>query len=258
MNIALIGAGRVARYLGHRLKEDGHAISIVYSRTLQHAKNLATALQTEFTDDLSALPSETDVFLVSISDDATPDIASKLRLNKQLLVHTAGSLPIEVLAHSGTPNFGILYPLFSFSGNEVKENRTIPLLIEASNTETLQGIQRLAMSITDRVLESSHNQRLLLHLAAVFANNFSNHLFSISDDLLKKNELSLDLLLPMLANTVESLKTHTPKDMQTGPAQRGDSSTMQKHLEMLSNRPDLQNVYKALSESILRTKNQHE
>jgi predicted short-subunit dehydrogenase-like oxidoreductase (DUF2520 family) len=253
MKIALIGAGRVARFLGHRLQAQGHEITGVYSRTQAHAVKLASELQCEHTASLHALKLTCDVVLISVSDDAIAPIASQLKLKEQLVLHTAGSLSIDLLSQTESPRYGTLYPLFSFTGEPIPANIQIPFLIESNNTNSHTILRNLAEQISDRVQDSTHNQRLLFHLAAVFANNFSNQLFALSDELLAANGLTLDLLLPMLSHQVEQLKKELPKNMQTGPALRGDTGTIERHLAMLNDRPDLQEIYTILTASIQRT-----
>ena len=253
MKIALIGAGRVARYLGHRLQSEGHTLTGVYSRTETHAKLLGAELNCGSTATLKQLNLDCDIVLMALSDDATAAVASQLKLEKQLLLHTAGSLSIDLLAAAGSPNFGTLYPLFSFSGEVVPKDLQIPFLIETSNEASKLVVRSMAEQISDRVQESTHAQRLVLHLAAVFANNFSNHLFGLSEELLNHKSLTLDLLLPMLTHQVLQLKSKHPAALQTGPAIRGDKGTMQRHLDMLADRPDLQAIYSLLSDSIQRT-----
>jgi predicted short-subunit dehydrogenase-like oxidoreductase (DUF2520 family) len=251
MRITLIGSGNVATHLGAALKNAGHQIIQVYSRNLQHAALLAYHIKAEAIDDLQQISAETDVFIISVKDDAVETIAQEISSYKKLILHTSGSTDISVLLKY-TDKAGVLYPLQTFSRDKELNFREVPLCIEGANPAITATIKELAQTISNNVSEVNSTQRRVLHLAAVFACNFPNYLYNIAQGLLAQHQLDFDLLKPLIAETADKVQRQMPAKVQTGPAVRNDELTMNKHLEMLQNQPALQQIYKILSQGIIK------
>lgn len=244
LSIVLIGAGNVASHLGPALQAAGHSISHVFSGTLTNATALAARVGATAVDDLSALPRTADLFLISIKDDALPEVAANLRLDNALVAHTSGTKPLSVL-EGVSSNTGVFYPLQTFSKSKAVELREVPFLIEGPEL-----LEALALQLSDTVQRINSEQRKQLHVAAVFACNFTNHLYAIADSLLEENKLSLDLLRPLIKETAAKIEHATPAEMQTGPAVRNDTNVLAEHLELLKQHPEWQQLYALLSNDI--------
>jgi predicted short-subunit dehydrogenase-like oxidoreductase (DUF2520 family) len=246
--IILIGAGNVATQLGIALHNAGYKISQVYSKTKSSSSVLAKKLKAESINDLKKLDIDAAVYIIAVKDDAIADVAKQLKLKDQIVVHTSGSISIDVLKKS-SENYGVFYPLQTFTKNKKVNFKNVPLCIEGNNKATSTTLQYFAKSISSNVKVISSDQRKVIHLAAVFACNFSNHMYTLADDILKQNKLSLDLLKPLIAETAEKIKTNSPVKVQTGPAMRGDKKVMEEHLKMLKDKK-LKEMYKIISKDI--------
>jgi predicted short-subunit dehydrogenase-like oxidoreductase (DUF2520 family) len=251
--IILIGAGNVATQLGITLYNSGYLISQVYSRTKKSTTALAEKINAEAITDLKKLDTNAAIYVIAVKDDAIADIVKKLNLKNKIVVHTSGSVPIHILKNI-SKNYGVFYPLQTFSKDKKVDFKTTPICIEANNPVTARTLKYFARSISNKVQEISSDQRKTIHLAAVFANNFSNHLYSIAEDILTKNKLSFDLLKPLIEETAGKIKNNSPAKMQTGPAIRGDKKTIDAHLKLLKKDKRIKAIYKILSESILHHK----
>lgn len=251
MRITLIGSGNVATHLGAAFKNAGHQIVQVYSPNLQHAALLAYHIKAEAIDDLQQINPNTDVFIISVKDDAIEDIAQQLPVHNRLMLHTSGSTDINVLLKY-TTNAGVFYPLQTFSRTKEINFWNVPLCLEGADDAIIKTITELAQTVSNNVYPVNSAQRRVLHLAAVFACNFPNYLYSIAQGLLADNQLDFDLLKPLIAETADKVQQQLPAAVQTGPAVRNDTSTMNKHLEMLKGEPALQQIYEILSQGIIK------
>jgi predicted short-subunit dehydrogenase-like oxidoreductase (DUF2520 family) len=247
-NIVFIGAGNVATQLGLALKTAGHSILQVYSKHLPSALQLAEKLKCASTTSLDKILPNADIYIISVKDDAIANVAAHLKLNNKMVVHTSGSISMNSLEDC-SKNYGVFYPLQTFSKSKKADFKNVPICLEAANKYTFNTIEILAKSISNNIHKISSEQRIKIHIAAVFACNFSNHFYAIANDILKSNHLSLDLLKPLIAETAEKIKNNSPKEMQTGPAIRGDKKTMNKHLKIITNKTH-QQLYKLISKSI--------
>ena len=254
MKISLIGSGNVATHLGKAFQSAGHEIAEVCSRSAENAALLAASLKASALTDLSALSHEVDLLLIAVRDDAIENILAGLNFRKTIVAHTAGSIPMEILGGS-SPNYGVFYPFQTFSKIREPELSGLPLCIEASNLETLENLEVLAKSINGRPYRTASAQRQVLHLAAVFACNFSNHLYAVAERLLEQNRLPFDLLRPLIKETAAKALDVSPREAQTGPAARGDRKVIAGHLALLEGQPGLKELYSALTESIFRQYN---
>jgi predicted short-subunit dehydrogenase-like oxidoreductase (DUF2520 family) len=249
IKITIIGAGNLATQLGLTLYNEGYFISQIYSRNLKNASLLAKKIKGEAITDLKNLSSDSSIYIIAVKDDAIESVAGQLNFKDKIVVHTSGSIPIDVLKHC-SKNYGVFYPLQTFSKEKSVDFKTIPVCIEANNSKTSTTLQYFAKSISENVKKVNSEQRKKIHLAAVFACNFSNYMYVVAEKILKKDKLSLDLLKPLIEETASKIKNYSPSVVQTGPAIRNDKKTMVAHIKLLSKEKDLQKIYTLLSESI--------
>jgi predicted short-subunit dehydrogenase-like oxidoreductase (DUF2520 family) len=250
--IAIIGSGRIAWHLGRRLKAKGLPLSQVISRTAQHAENLARTLQCAWSDEWTALAPDTDLAIIAVRDDAIGGVAEQVAkaAPQTLFVHTSGATPGTILAPF-CARFGVFYPLQSFSYDRVPVWSKIPFCVDANSAEDLLLLKKIAKQIGNLLYQVDDKQRAALHVAAVFANNFSNHCFAIAEKLLEEKELPFELLHPLMEETLAKALQNAPALMQTGPAVRGDQETIQRHLNLLSGHPEWQQLYSSMTDNII-------
>ena len=248
MKIALIGAGNVATCLGPRLKEAGHEITAVYSRTVESARILADRLGATYTTDIKQVPAS-DVVIVMLKDDALKELAPAIAgsLNSALLLHTAGSVPMDIWREAGAKKYGVLYPMQTFSKESRIDWNQVPLFIEGSSDQTLNSIRQLALTISPDVTSLSSEGRKKLHLAAVFTCNFSNHMYAIAEQLLASEGVPFRVMLPLVRETARKVESIKPQDAQTGPAVRGDRQVIDEHLALLKDSPEYAELYRLIS-----------
>ena len=254
MNIVLLGSGNVATHLSAALDHAGYNISQVWSRSRANAKLLAERFHADYTDSLNDLDRGADLYIISVIDDAIPtlvkDLSKLVDASKGIWVHTSGTTSIHVF-EGFLENHGVFYPLQTFSKSKPVDFKAIPLLVEASNNEVLESLKKIASKLSDRVEEATSDQRKSLHIAAVFACNYTNYLYAIAQELLEDHQLDFDLIRPLIKETADKIQTHNAKEVQTGPAIRGDVSIIKEHLTFLEDRNEWQEVYKLLSDRLL-------
>src|SRR5574344_379470 len=255
MRIVLIGAGNVATSIGGALKAAGHEISALYSRTEQSAKELSEKLRVPYTTSLNKLPHDADIYISMLKDDALMQLAPEIvALNrKALFVHTAGSLPLSLWKDAGAEKYGVLYPMQTFSKGKRVDIQNVPLFVEGSCEQVLQERMHMAKSLSKNVKELDSESRKRLHIAAVFACNFTNRMYAISNVLLEESGVDFKVMLPIIEETAEKVATLPPSQAQTGPAIRGDLRVMDSHLESLKSHPDFAEIYKLVSDNILKS-----
>lgn len=251
--IAMIGAGNVGWHLAQELEKAGHIICSVFSQQEEHALKLQKQLYSaEIASGFNYSASRAEVFILCIKDDAVAEAARLLTLPPNaILLHTSGSLPLEVLREAGTEKTGVFYPLQTFSKHKKVSFTNLPVCIETTNHDVLPVLQQIGKSISKQVYEISSADRSILHVAAVLACNFSNHLWAMADAILKDRELPLQLLQPLIKETLNKALSKGPANSQTGPAVRGDQHTITRHIQLLEDDyPEWVEVYKALTASI--------
>jgi predicted short-subunit dehydrogenase-like oxidoreductase (DUF2520 family) len=248
MNIVIIGSGNTATVLGAKLLEAGHKILQVISRQKVHAGRLAEELHAGWSTDISAIQREADFYLAALSDDALYGLGDRLSLPGKLIAHTAGTVPREVLAKVSGRN-GVFYPLQSLR-KEIRPFPEIPILIDAAKHKDLAAMTGLARTISGNVREAGNAERLKLHLAATMVNNFTNYLYTLAAGFCHQEKVDFSLLLPLIRETAGRLSHFHPRDIQTGPAIREDESTIQKHLDLLYNYPEMTEFYKLFTNKI--------
>lgn len=254
MRISFIGAGRVAHHLVHALKQR-HQIIQIYSQGFVHAQKLATEVKAEAVHTFAELSAEIDVLIIAVSDSAISDVIQHVHayLPNTLIVHTSGSTDIEKLTKVHA-RAGVFYPLQTFSLDREVEWYSTPLFIEATHLEDLNTLLQLANELSQRVYQYNSAQRLSLHLAAVFACNFSNYCYDMAQQIVEAEQVDFSLLYPLILETADKATKHDPKTMQTGPAMRGDQNILKMHGQLLAgaDRKDLQNIYVLLSEGVFK------
>jgi len=249
MQISLIGAGNLATQLAPALAAKGHRFLQVYSRTEESAGLLAGILGCEAVTRPELIRPGADLYICALKDDALSMILPRLDIGNGLLVHTAGTISMDVLS-AYTTDYGVFYPLQTFSKLRRVDFSIVPFFIETARPESLDLLRELAQCLSEKVIPADSDQRRQLHLAAVFANNFVNYLYGIAEELVQEKGLDFKYLLPLIEETANKVQTLSPVLAQTGPAVRFDHAVMDHQLESLKNHPDLQKLYEYLSQGI--------
>jgi len=251
MKVTLIGAGNLATQLGKSLKKAGVIISQVYSRTEDSARTLGELLEAEWLTDIKALHDEADIYIFSVKDSVLCELISEVCKSRgdKLFLHTAGSMPMSCFEGKAL-HYGVFYPMQTFSKTKDVDFERIPVFIEGNSIETEDVIRSLANKLTQRVIRLSSADRKYLHLAAVWACNFTNYCYTVASDILGEHGIPFDVMLPLINETTEKIQKISPKEAQTGPAVREDRNVMSKQLELMNGKEDLQELYKMLSKGI--------
>ena len=251
-NIVIIGSGNLATQLALALDEKGIHVKQVYSRSLESARILAEKVNAGFTNDLLQLDTNADLYVIAVKDTAIQEVLENIRLREdQLIAHTAGSVPMNIL-EGFTANYGVFYPLQTFSKSRKVDFSDIPICIEANHPSNLMELENLGKKLSKTVSQINSDERKTLHLAAVFTNNFVNHFYSIGAEILHDKKLDFELLKPLIRETAAKIETLHPVEAQTGPAKRNDQTIIGLHLKMLQNKPEYQKIYSFVTESIFQ------
>ena len=251
MKLVIIGSGNAATVLGRKIKAADHTIMQVTGRNETAVKELAAELECNANTDAARIDHSADMYIVALTDKALPQLHQWLQLDKKLVVHTAAAVPKDVLQQV-SKNYGVLYPLQTLR-KEQKALPDIPFLVDGNSADDLALVQDFANTISNKVLVAGDELRLRMHVAAVFAGNFTNHLYVLAEDFCKKEQIDFSLLLPLINETAHRLQSLSPQQSQTGPALRRDSMTIDKHLEILNAYPELKKMYELLTESIQKS-----
>lgn len=249
MRIVIIGAGNVATHLATAFSKKDHTIAQIYSRTTTTALKLAKKIGCNYTTKPDKIIRNADLYVISVSDKAISTIIESIKVNEKLIVHTAGSISIEVFKKKFR-NYGVLYPLQTFSKFKSVDFKSIPFCIEANSEKNLSKLKKLAADLSENVYSVDSKQRKSLHLAAVFACNFVNHFYAISEEIIKENNLPINIIKPLIEETAQKVKDHSAKISQTGPAIRNDKEVIKDHLELLNNHTQWKKLYSFVSNSI--------
>ena len=248
MKVVIIGSGNTATVLGTGILEAGHEVLQVISRQETHAARLAADLHCGYATAWSDIDRTGELYLAALSDDALYGLGGSLSLAGKLVVHTAGTVPKAVL-RPVSENSGVLYPLQSLR-KEIRPFPEFPLLIDALQESDRVIIAGFARTISRQVREADDAERLTLHLCAAMVNNFSNYLYTRAADFCREEGTDFSLLLPIIRETAGRLSHFPPRDVQTGPAMRGDRSSIERHLNLLSNHDDLKELYSLFTKQI--------
>jgi Uncharacterized conserved protein len=253
MNIVFIGAGNLATALAKEMFRCQLHISQVYSRTEESASLLANQLNCLWTTSTDELIPDADWYIFSVKDDALAGLISRLKPNNGLWLHTAGSMPADIF-EGFTARYGVIYPLQTFSKQKHVDFSKIPFILEANNAADLASLKNISGLLTRDVRILNSEERKQIHLAAVFACNFANHMWSLAWKLLENKQIDPNILRHLIEETAGKIQDLPPTLAQTGPAVRYDKNVIDKHINMLE-QEDMKTIYKLLSQSIYKTKN---
>lgn len=250
MRIVIIGSGNLATQLALALKEAGKEIIQVYSRTENHAKELAEKIGSAYTSDLDEISKNADIYIISVKDDAISEIAASVcgKNPNALFVHTAGSVAIDIFKNVAI-HYGVFYPMQTFSKNRKVDFRPIPCFLEANDEITLNVIRQIAESVSDHVEIADSEKRKKIHLAAVLACNFTNHCYRLAEKVLEEEQIDFNLFLPLIEETAQKVKVLSPKQAQTGPMVRYDVNVMNMQIDLLNDERTKQ-IYRLMADSI--------
>ncbi len=242
ISVVILGSGNVATHLIDAfLKIDEIELRQVYTRNIKDLESFKNNIPT--TNSIEFLK-QADVTIISVSDDAISELSSKIK--NSLVVHTSGSVDMSELKNS--TNKGVFYPLQSFSKDKKINFKNIPICLEAEHNKDLNLLKRLASLLQGNIYHLDSNQRKRIHIAAVFVNNFTNHMYAIAHNICKKHDVSFDILHPLIMETSKKIKNLSPQEAQTGPAKRNDVETIKNHLNLLNQQQ--QELYLKITKSI--------
>ena len=246
--VVVIGAGNVATHLSLSIQTTSASIIQVYSRSEESACALASRLRVAWTTRICEITPEAGMYLFAVKDDALPEIIPQIPANNGLWVHTAGSVPMDVFK-GYTEHYGVLYPLQTFSKSREIDLRPVPFFVEACTPDNEKSLVEFAGKLSTNVQMLSSEKRKYVHLAAVFACNFSNHMYMMACKLLDKQHIPHDVLLPLIDETAAKIHTLSPLKAQTGPAIRYDLHVLNRHMELLTD-PAMKEMYQLISQNI--------
>ena len=246
IKVVIIGSGNVAQHfiLAFQKATEIELIQVV-------ARNTTPLLHLIDSDKITSNYNqikEADLYVIAVSDDAINEVSYMLPFNTKLVAHTSGSVALDEL--SSTNRKAVFYPLQTLSKKKEIDFKEVPLCIEAQNESDLKLLNKVATCISNKVFEVDSEQRKSLHVAAVFVSNFVNHLYNIGSDLCTEHNVSFDILKPLILETAQKVQMLSPNEAQTGPAKRKDTTTINKHLAILTDE-NQRDIYKILTKSIL-------
>lgn len=251
--IAIIGTGNVAWHLSLAFENAGHVVTEVYGRDIQKAERLImNSYQAEATSHLDFSRSEANIFIMAVSDDAVEGLVRELILpDGSVLAHTSGTLSIKALGYAPTEDIGVFYPLQTLSKAKNVDFQYVPICIEGETLKAQNDLASLASSISTRVQMLDSGHRRLIHLAAVFACNFTNHMLTLSKEILRQQEIDFTILHPLISETLNKSLEIGPEKAQTGPAVRQDMETLDKQHQALQEDEQVAEIYQIVSQHIL-------
>ncbi len=254
LSAVIVGAGNVAWHFGHALAGAGISIDQIYSRNETRGSVMAKELHASYISRLEDLDTRVDICILAVSDDAiTGLISTPVFREFSMVVHTAGTVPMQVFSGFAT-HFGVLYPLQTLTYGKAVDFSGIPLLVESDCPESLRLLREIAGKISAQVHEVSSEDRLIFHMAGVICSNFTNRLYALTEQYLNENQMAFEWLRPLILETARKAVSMSPCKAQTGPAVRKDMKTIDKHMTLLKNQPELLRIYSLLTESILERK----
>ncbi|MCB9202508.1 MAG: DUF2520 domain-containing protein [Flavobacteriales bacterium] len=244
--VVILGAGNVAFHLTRAFIENTIQVKQIYNRTLEKAKKVAEENNIAYTDKISEIE-KADLYIVTSSDSSIEEISYHIPFENALVVHTSGSMPIQSL--KGKYRKGVLYPLQTFTKDRKLNYNEIPFFIETENEDDSKKLEELISKVSEHVYKTDSQQRLFLQMSAVWVCNFVNYMYSVGDDICKKNNLPFDILKPLIKETADKIEELSPEKAQTGPAKRNDKIVIEKHLNVLQD-DKLKLIYDLISKKI--------
>ncbi|MFD1002197.1 Rossmann-like and DUF2520 domain-containing protein [Ohtaekwangia kribbensis] len=251
--VSFIGSGNVAWHLAPALDNTDFAVREVYSRNPAHAAALVDKLyEADVKTSLDFSDSPSNIFIIAVPDDAIQSIVQEIILpDEAILVHTSGSQPLSALGYAAIPGIGVFYPLQTFSKSKKVDFADVPIFVESENPGTEKVLLAMAKAISKNVHQVTSQERKAMHIAAVFASNFTNHMLLIAQQIMKENNLNFDWLKPLIAEMINKSISIGPEQAQTGPARRGDFEILDRHMEFLQNDEQRAEIYKVISQHII-------
>lgn len=249
MKITILGSGNVGTHLAKALYSAGHQIVQIWSREYDHAEALANQVFAEPIDRLKLLYPTSDVYILAVADDALFDLALDLKLREAVVMHTAGSVSMKVLAPISRKH-GVIWSPQTFIRDVAMDYSRLPFCIEGSSDEVLRQIRELLTPVSQHIYDIDSQQRQWLHLAAVMTNNFGNAINALAQDLLEEHDIPFEILHPLIEMTAEKLKHGGLWQQQTGPARRQDQKTIDRHRSMLVEDEKVLRLYELMTEII--------
>lgn len=255
MDVSFIGSGNLAWHLAPALDNAGYVVREVYSRNPKHAEALTERLyQADVKASLDFSASKSNLFVIATTDDAIQEVAMNIVLpDEATLIHCSGNQPLSILQFAAAAHTGVLYPLQTFSQSKRVDFQSIPIFVESSTPGSEKQLMAMAKAISHKVRKITSEERKALHVAAVFASNFPNHMLAISKSILQSNSLDFELLKPLILETINKAVTLGPEASQTGPAVRGDLEVLDRHMEFLQEDEKIAEIYRVISQHIVDT-----
>ncbi len=247
--VVILGSGNVATHLARSFLQADITVQQIYSRNIKNARALADELKVPYTSRLDELSDNVDLYIFAVSDSAIPEILAQTSWNGRFLVHTSGSIPANIF-QPFTPVYGVLYPFQTFTRDFPIDLTRVPFFIEASDNTCTMLLKQLANKLTTEIYEVDSQTRLFIHLAGVFANNFTNHMLAIAQKILDEHQLPASILNALVEQTFKKASQIGPYRSQTGPAIRRNTEILHKHIQLLESHPEWQKIYTFVSESI--------
>lgn len=248
-NFVIVGAGNLGTRISIALKDTGHTALQIINPNKEKARILSEKVGGSYGVDIE-INNKADIVFIATNDDSIPDVVKKYKNKDLLFVHLSGSTSMSVF-NPDMENYGVFYPLQSFTADVDLDFKNIPILLEASSAANYKILESIACSISEKVFKMDSDKRLKCHLGAIIAANFSNHFIALGEKYLKENELPVEILHPLLDEMISKIKKHGAEKAMTGPARRNDLISIQKHIEILKDKPDLQKIYTFVSDNII-------
>ncbi|NJN41631.1 MAG: DUF2520 domain-containing protein [Flammeovirgaceae bacterium] len=251
--VAIIGTGNVAWHLAPALDNAGYSVREVYGRDKKNSKALTGRLyQATDHSSLDFSQSRTSIFIIATADSAIEEIAQEIILPEEaVLVHTSGSQPMRILEFTAASKIGVFYPLQRFRKSSRIRFEDVPIFIETEDDEVNAVLQTMAKTISKHVQPITSVQRMALHIAATIASTFTNHMLTISKDIVQQNHLDYNLLKPLISETLSHSLENDPTRAQTGPAIQEDFQVLDQHVEFLQEQPAVAEIYRIVSQHII-------
>lgn len=244
MEIVIIGSGNVAFHLNNAFYEANIKVSQLFGRNEDALKLMSETTQVPYS--INTLQNA-DLYIICVKDDVIAEVSQIIKNENALVVHTSGSMPKDAL--EGNYKKGCFYPLQTFSKSKVLDYTEIPFFIEAENTQDLNILKNLALRISPRVQEADYEKRKYIHLTAVFACNFVNHLYARAKEIADNQNIPFNYFIPLIEETMDKIYYLDPKKAQTGPAVRNDARVLELHKQLITDETQLE-IYNLMNQSI--------
>ncbi|MHA3046819.1 Rossmann-like and DUF2520 domain-containing protein [Riemerella anatipestifer] len=244
MEIVIIGSGNVAFHLNNAFHEANIKVSQLFGRNKEALKLMSETTKIPYSTNTLQ---NADLYIICVKDDVIAEVSQIIKNENALVVHTSGSMPKDVL--EGNYRKGCFYPLQTFSKNKILNYTEIPFFIEAENTQDLDILKNLALRISQRVQEADYEKRKYIHLTAVFACNFVNHLYARAKEIADSQNIPFNYFIPLIEETMDKIYYLDPKKAQTGPAVRNDARVLELHRQLITDETQLE-IYNLMNQSI--------